>query len=195
MTFSRALARSATAWTAWTARITALNAWSGSASSPELGLVTIPAGLAHDWPWLCVAVVGTGFLTAPTLSAVADAVSRLAPASVRGEATGLQSSAQSAGFALGSPIVGVAIDLSVPAGGFAAAGLAGLAAALTGCLLSRRCPAPRNAASGRLLILIIRGQSYLGRPGGIEGDSRGSGHVQGVDTGIHRDAYMLVGSQ
>ncbi|MEV5084524.1 MFS transporter [Streptomyces sp. NPDC056159] len=98
--------------------------------------MTIPAGLAHDWPWLCVAVVGTGFLAAPTLSAVADAVSRLAPASVRGEATGLQSLAQSAGFALGSPIVGVAIDVSVPAGGFAAAGLAGLAAALTGCLLS-----------------------------------------------------------
>jgi MFS family permease len=105
-----------------------------------LGLVTISAGLAHDWPWLCVAVVGAGLLTAPTLSTVADAVSRLAPASVRGEATGLQSSAQSAGFALGSSIVGVAIDVSVPAGGFAAAGLAGLAATLTGCLLSRRSP-------------------------------------------------------
>jgi MFS family permease len=106
-----------------------------------LGLVTIPAGLARDWPWLCVAVVGAGLLTAPTLSTVADAVSRLAPASVRGEATGLQSSALSAGFALGSPIVGVAIDVSVPAGGFATAGLAGLAAALTGYLLSRRSPA------------------------------------------------------
>jgi MFS family permease len=103
-----------------------------------LGLVTIPAGLAHDWPWLCVAVVGTGLLTAPTLSTVADAVSRLAPASVRGEATGLQSSAQSAGFALGSPLVGVAIDLSAPAGGFAVAGLAGLAAALIGSISAQR---------------------------------------------------------
>ncbi|MFI6793248.1 MFS transporter [Nonomuraea sp. NPDC050383] len=106
-----------------------------------LGLVTIPAGLAHDWPWLCVAIVGAGILTAPTLSTVADAVSRLAPAGVRGEATGLQSSAQSAGFALGSPIVGLAIDASVPAAGFAAAGLAGLAAALTGRLLARRSTA------------------------------------------------------
>lgn len=87
-----------------------------------------------------LALVGAGLLTAPTLSTVADAVSRLAPASVRGEATGLQSSALSAGFALGSPVVGLAIDVSVPAGGFAAAGLAGLAAALTGCLLSRRPP-------------------------------------------------------
>jgi MFS family permease len=105
-----------------------------------LGLTTIPAGLARNWHWLCVAGVGAGLLAAPTLSAVADAVSRLAPASMRGEATGLQSSALSAGFALGSPIVGGAIDLSVPAGGFAAAGLAGLVTALTGLLLSRRPP-------------------------------------------------------
>lgn len=60
---------------------------------------------------------------------------------MRGEATGLQSSAASAGFALGSPVVGMAIDVSTPTGGFAAAGLAGLLAALTGYLLSRRSPA------------------------------------------------------
>lgn len=113
-----------------------------------LGLVTIPAGLAHDWPWLCVAVAGTGLLTAPTLSTVADAVSRLTPASVRGEATGLQSSAQNAGFTLGSPMAGVAIDASMPAGGFAVAGLAALAAAVTGCLLSRRSPTRTRTALG-----------------------------------------------
>jgi MFS family permease len=110
-----------------------------------LGLATIPAGLAHDWRWLCVAVVGAGLLTAPTLATVADAVSRLAPPGARGEATGLQSSALSAGFALGAPIVGAAIDVSAPAGGFAAAGLAGLAAALTGYLLARRRPRTRIA--------------------------------------------------
>jgi len=103
-----------------------------------LGLATIPAGLAHDWSWLCVAGAGAGLCTAPALSTVADAVTRLAPASVRGEATGLHSSALSAGFALGSPIVGAVIDLSVPAGGFAAAGLAGLVAASAGFLLTRR---------------------------------------------------------
>lgn len=113
-----------------------------------LGLVTIPAGLAHDWPWLCVAVAGTGLLTAPTLSTVADAVSRLTPASVRGEATGLQSSAQNAGFTLGSPMAGVAIDASMPAGGFVVAGLAALAAAVTGCLLSRRSPTRTRTALG-----------------------------------------------
>ncbi|GAA2208914.1 hypothetical protein GCM10009850_043720 [Nonomuraea monospora] len=106
-----------------------------------LGLLTVPAGLAHDWLWLCVAVAGAGLLTAPTLATVADAVSRLAPAGVRGEATGLQASAAGAGFAVGAPVVGVAIDVSVPAGGFAAAGLAGLAAALAGFLLTRRSSA------------------------------------------------------
>lgn len=117
-----------------------------------LGLATIPAGLAHDWRWLCVAAGGAGLLAAPTLSAVADAVSRLAPVGVRGEATGLQSSALSAGFALGSPIVGGTIDLSTPAGGFAAAGLAGLGAALTGCLLSRRSPTRTMSPLGDLAL-------------------------------------------
>ncbi|GAA4459879.1 hypothetical protein GCM10023170_060100 [Phytohabitans houttuyneae] len=113
-----------------------------------LGLVTIPAGIAQDWPWLCVAIVGTGLLTAPTLSTVADAVSQLAPASVRGEATGLQSSAQSAGFALGAPLAGAAIDLSTPAGGFVAAGLAALAATLAGGMLSR-APSPGTVSAVR----------------------------------------------
>ncbi|MFC0504331.1 MFS transporter [Micromonospora costi] len=125
-----------------------------------LGLATVPAGLAHGWPWLCAAVAGAGLLAAPTLSAVADAVSRLAPASVRGEATGLQSSAQNAGFALGSPITGVAISASLPAGGFAAAGLAGLAAALTGYLLSRPSPArTRSPLSDRSGVLSASGRS------------------------------------
>ncbi|BCJ29299.1 hypothetical protein Asera_34070 [Actinocatenispora sera] len=109
-----------------------------------LGVATVLAGLAPSWPWLCLAVVGTGLLTAPTLSTVADAVSRLAPAGVRGEATGLQASAMSAGVALGAPVVGWTIDASAPAAGFAAAGLAGLLAALAGHLLSRRARRPRH---------------------------------------------------
>ncbi|RMI42473.1 MFS transporter [Actinomadura harenae] len=103
-----------------------------------LGLATLPAALAHSWPWLCVAAAGAGLLAAPTLSSLAAAVSRLAPAGARGEATGLQSSALSAGFALGAPVIGAAIDASVPGTGFVVAGLAGVAAALTGWLLSRR---------------------------------------------------------
>ncbi|GAA2274143.1 MFS transporter [Glycomyces scopariae] len=117
-----------------------------------LGLATTPLGLAPDWRWLCLAAVVAGLLTAPTLATVADAVSMLAPASVRGEATGLQASAQSAGIALGAPLAGLAIDLTVPAGGFAAAGLAGVVAALVGLLLSRnrigRTPSGARPAAG-----------------------------------------------
>lgn len=113
-----------------------------------LGLVTVPAGLARDWTWLCVAVVGAGLLTAPVLSTVSDSVSRLAPAGVRGEATGLHASAAGAGFALGSPVVGAAIDISSPAGGFAAAGLAGLLAAVTGYLLLGRVRGVRDLCDG-----------------------------------------------
>ncbi|MEU9358427.1 MFS transporter [Streptomyces sp. NPDC048301] len=114
-----------------------------------LGLLTVPVGLAHDWPWLCAAVVGTGILAAPTLSAVADAMSRLTPTGVRGEATGLQSAALSVGSALGPPIVGMAIDTSVPAGGFVTAGLTGITAAIIGCALSRRCASSRPFTSPR----------------------------------------------
>ncbi|THC47020.1 MFS transporter [Streptomyces sp. A1499] len=109
-----------------------------------LGLVTMPLGLAEGWWWLCVGVVGAGLLTAPTLAAVSQEVSRLAPDARRGEVTGLQSSAQSAGFTLGSPLVGAVIDGCAPPGGFVAAGLAGFCAALAGCLLSRR-PRPRGS--------------------------------------------------
>lgn len=113
-----------------------------------LGLLTLPAGLARDWRWLCVAAVGAGLLTAPTLTTMADAMSRLAPVGVRGEATGLLSTALSAGFALGSPLAGLAIDHAEPGAGFAASGLAALAAALAGFLLSRR-KAPRKVDGPR----------------------------------------------
>ncbi|MEV5569779.1 MFS transporter [Spirillospora sp. NPDC052269] len=117
-----------------------------------LGLATVPAALAHDWPWLCVAGAGAALLAAPTLSSLTDAVSRLAPASVRGEATGLHSSAYSSGFAVGGPIVGAVIDASVPGSGFVVAGLTGLAAAaagglLSGGLLPRRAPAGTRSES------------------------------------------------
>jgi MFS family permease len=105
-----------------------------------LAVATVPAGLASSWPGLCVAGVAAGLLTAPTLSTATDAISRLAPAGARGEATGLQSSALGAGFALGAPLAGMVIDSTAPAGGFATAGIAGLAAALLGGLLWRGSP-------------------------------------------------------
>ncbi len=109
-----------------------------------LGVVTTSAGLAGNWPWLCVTLAGAGLLIAPTLSTLADAVSRLAPAAVRGEATGWLSAAQSAGFAFGAPLAGLSVDTVTPAAGFVAAGVAGLAAALAGGLLAKRAQVPQN---------------------------------------------------
>ncbi|WP_431728302.1 MFS transporter [Verrucosispora sp. TAA-831] len=96
-----------------------------------LGMVTIPVGLGSgEWWLLALVLLPSGALTAPTIAATADAVSRLAPASVRGEAMGLHGSAMVVGVALGTPLAGAAIDASAPAWGFAATGLLGALIAL-----------------------------------------------------------------
>ncbi|MEU8183430.1 MFS transporter [Micromonospora sp. NPDC049047] len=96
-----------------------------------LGLVTIPAGLGSgEWWLLALVLLPSGALTAPTVAATADAVSRLVPATVRGEAMGLHGSAMTVGVALGAPLAGAVIDASAPAWGFAATGLFGALIAL-----------------------------------------------------------------
>lgn len=96
-----------------------------------LGLCTIPVGLGGGrWWLLALALLPAGALCAPTLAATADAVSRLVPASVRGEAMGWHGSAMTAGIALGAPLAGAVIDASAPAWGFAATGLLGVLIAL-----------------------------------------------------------------
>ncbi|MGK5674999.1 MFS transporter [Micromonospora sp. URMC 106] len=96
-----------------------------------LSLCTIPVGLggAHWW-LLCLALIPAGALCAPTLAATADAVSRLVPASVRGEAMGLHGSAVTVGIAVGAPLAGAVIDVSAPAWGFAVTGAIGALVAL-----------------------------------------------------------------
>lgn len=92
-----------------------------------LGLCTIPVGLGGaQWWLLLLALVPAGALCAPSLAATADAVSRLVPARVRGEAMGLHNSSITVGLALGAPLAGAVIDLLGPAWGFAAAGLFGV---------------------------------------------------------------------
>jgi predicted MFS family arabinose efflux permease len=91
-----------------------------------LSLCTIPVGLGGGHWWvLCFALLPAGALCAPTLTATADEVSRLVPASVRGEAMGLHGSAITVGIALGAPLAGAVIDASAPAWGFAVTGLLG----------------------------------------------------------------------
>ncbi|ASW53837.1 MFS transporter [Plantactinospora sp. KBS50] len=99
--------------------------------SALLCLLTIPVGLGGGHWWLlCLALFPAGVLCAPTMAATADAVSRMAPPAVRGEAMGLHGSAITVGVALGAPLAGAVIDASAPVWGFAATGAVGLAAVL-----------------------------------------------------------------
>jgi MFS family permease len=108
-----------------------------------LGLLVVPAGLAGGQWWvLCLVLIPSNVMCAPTLAATGDNVSRLAPASVRGEAMGLHSSALTLGGALGSPIVGTVVDHFGATGGFAAAGLGGVLIALVAAPLARRRTPP-----------------------------------------------------
>lgn len=102
-----------------------------------LGLCTIPVGLSGgQWWLLCLTLVAAGALCAPTLAATADAMSRLVPASVRGEAMGLHGSAMTVGLAIGAPLAGAVIDATAPVWGFAATGALGAAVALGAFLVA-----------------------------------------------------------
>ncbi|MEU1239966.1 MFS transporter [Micromonospora parva] len=96
------------------------------ALTAALALCTIPVGLggAHWW-LLCLALIPAGALCAPTIAASSDAVSRLVPAQVRGEAMGLHGSAVTVGIAIGAPLAGAVIDASSPAWGFVVTGVLG----------------------------------------------------------------------
>ncbi|GIJ06917.1 MFS transporter [Micromonospora andamanensis] len=96
-----------------------------------LSLCTIPVGLGGSHWWLlCLALIPAGVLCAPTIAATSDAVSRLAPASVRGEAMGMHGSAVTVGIAVGAPLAGAVIDASAPLWGFAVTGAIGALVAL-----------------------------------------------------------------
>ncbi|GIH20501.1 MFS transporter [Rugosimonospora africana] len=95
-----------------------------------MGLLTAPIGLAPSWQVLCVALVPAGLLCAPTVASANDTLSRLVPATSRGEAMGWFSSAMTAGTSLGSPFAGLVIDHVGPGAAFAAAGAVGAVAAL-----------------------------------------------------------------
>ncbi|MFI5485559.1 MFS transporter [Micromonospora echinaurantiaca] len=96
-----------------------------------LSLFTIPIGLGGSHWWLLgLALIPAGLLCAPTIAATSDAVSRLAPAAVRGEAMGLHGSAVTVGIAVGAPLAGAVIDARAPWWGFAVTGAIGVLVAL-----------------------------------------------------------------
>ncbi|GHJ09918.1 MFS transporter [Micromonospora humidisoli] len=115
-----------------------------------LSLCTIPVGLGGGHWWLlCLTLLPAGALCAPTIAATADAVSRLAPAGVRGEAMGLHGSATTVGIALGAPLAGAVIDASAPLWGFVVTGAVGLLVTLAvlPVVLSRRRPPAAPAST------------------------------------------------
>lgn len=109
--------------------------------------LTVPVGLATGPLVLCLAVLPAGALCAPLISSTAEAVARLVPERVRGEAMGWHGSALTAGSAAGAPIAGLAIDRVAPWAGFGAVGALGALLALAGLLLMagrRRGTRPRR---------------------------------------------------
>ncbi|HEX5596461.1 MAG TPA: MFS transporter [Micromonosporaceae bacterium] len=119
-----------------------------------LGLCTVPVGLGGgQWWLLALALLPAGALCAPSLAGTADAVSRLAPASARGEAMGLHGSAITVGSALGAPLAGAVIDASAPVWGFVATGLVGalVAAAVLFNEFRRRRVSPPTAEPVQVL--------------------------------------------
>lgn len=90
----------------------------------------------------------SGLFCAPTITATIDELSRLVPASVRGEAMGWHGSALTLGAAAGAPLIGWAIDHGGWEGGFELAGALGLTIAATALAVRavrRRDPATLGA--------------------------------------------------
>lgn len=106
-----------------------------------LGLLEIPAGLATgQWWLLMLALIPASALCAPTVTAIGDELSRLAPPSVRGLVMGLQGSAFTLGGAIGAPLAGVVADHHAPGLCFAVVGATGAAVAGAAVLLSQVSP-------------------------------------------------------
>jgi len=100
-----------------------------------LAALTVPIGLASSPLVLALAVLPAGALCAPLISATAEAVARLVPERVRGEAMGWHGSALTAGSAAGAPVAGFAIDGIAPWAGFAVVGVSGALLAVIGLVL------------------------------------------------------------
>lgn len=104
--------------------------------------------VAHQ-QWLFVVLLFiSGAFCAPTITATVDALSRLVPASIRGEAMGWHGSALTFGSAAGAPLIGIALDRGGWAAGFAYAGLGALAVAVLAALVARRFES--RAMAGRV---------------------------------------------
>ncbi|GAA0983603.1 MFS transporter [Acrocarpospora macrocephala] len=108
-----------------------------------LSALTIPVGLVGGgWWWLCLALIPSGLLCAPSQSATVNMVNRWAPTAVRGEVMGLHGTFLTIGIAVAGPIAGAIIDGAGPAWAFAGAGLIGLAVVAAAAPIWRKAPKP-----------------------------------------------------
>ena len=104
-----------------------------------LALVTAPVALATNLPMAAVLLFVSGLFCAPCITATIDTLSRLVPASARGEAVGWHGSSMTAGIALGAPLAGFAIDAGGWQWGFRVVSAAGLLVAVAcGLVIARR---------------------------------------------------------
>jgi MFS family permease len=106
----------------------------------SMALLTIPIGLGSAWPWLLLALLPSGLLCAPAMTAANVDLARIVPAASRGEATGVLGSAFTVGVSLGAPFAGLIIDGWGTSWSFAAAGAAGLLVVLAAIPAYRRRP-------------------------------------------------------
>jgi MFS family permease len=109
--------------------------------------LTIPVGLANHWWALAAALIPAGLMCAPSVASTGELVSRLVPATVRGEAMGMHAAALTAGTALGAPLAGTVVDHLGPAFGFVAAGAGGAVLALAALALVPAIRARPRAAT------------------------------------------------
>lgn len=114
-----------------------------------IAALTIPIGLATQWWTLCLILIPSGFLCAPSFASASDLVTRLAPESVRGMVMGVYQSAFTFGAAIGAPLIGFVMDNSAPGWGFVAAGGAGLLGTAIAVALGGRHLSPTQLSSSR----------------------------------------------
>jgi len=114
-----------------------------------LGVSTTLVGMAEGRLEFVALLFVSGLFCAPTITATIDDLTRIVPASVRGEAMGWHGSALTLGGAAGAPLVGWAIDQRGWDGGFELAGVLGIAIAMLGLAvqaLRRRGAEPEPGA-------------------------------------------------
>lgn len=102
-----------------------------------LSIVTMPIALVSNLPTAFILCFISGLGIAPSIASTGEAISRRVPEIARGEAMGWHGSAMTIGSSLGSPLVGIIIDVGGAGAAFLSAGLIGLVVAVGGLVAMR----------------------------------------------------------